>query len=102
MQDNLSKNAKSRCQSIDSGFANLKEPLIKSFLDTLSYGFSSVGNDGFAFNQRFLNYLLLVRKLVDSLSELCLVVILGNKDIHVSVGLVLKGDDLIGIAELLV
>ena len=32
----------------------LKEPLIKSFHDTLSNGFSSVGNDGFAFNQRFL------------------------------------------------
>ncbi len=33
----------------------LKEPLIKSFLDTLSDGFSSVGNDGCAFNQHFLN-----------------------------------------------
>ena len=32
-----------------------KEPLIKSFLDTFSDGFSSVGNDGCAFNQRFLN-----------------------------------------------
>ncbi|MGN0695802.1 MAG: hypothetical protein ACI4J5_03435 [Oscillospiraceae bacterium] len=30
-----------------------REPLIKSFHDTLSNGFSSVGNDGFAFNQRF-------------------------------------------------
>ena len=32
-----------------------KEPLIKSFHDTLSNGFSSVGNNGFAFDQRFLN-----------------------------------------------
>ena len=30
------------------------EPLIKSFHDALSNGFSSVGNDGFAFNQQFL------------------------------------------------
>ena len=30
------------------------EPLIKSFHDALSNGFSSVGNDGFAFDQRFL------------------------------------------------
>ena len=39
-----------------------KEPLIKSFRYTesvvsthISDGFSSVGNDGFAFNQQFLN-----------------------------------------------
>ena len=31
-----------------------KEALIKSFHDPLSDEFSSVGNDGFAFNQRFL------------------------------------------------
>ena len=37
----------------------LKEPLIKSFLNALSEGFSSVGNDAFGFNQHFLkNYLL--------------------------------------------
>ncbi|MGN1417633.1 MAG: hypothetical protein ACI4XF_12365 [Oscillospiraceae bacterium] len=37
------------------GCEGYKEPLIKSFHDTLINGFSSVGNDGFAFNQRFLN-----------------------------------------------
>ena len=32
-----------------------KEPLIKLFHTPLSYGFSRGGNNGFAFNQRFLN-----------------------------------------------
>ncbi len=35
-------------------FHDIKEPLIKSFLNTLSDGFSSVGNDACGFNQRFL------------------------------------------------
>ena len=53
----------------------INEALIKSFLDAFSDGFSSVGNDGFAVNQRFLNakihcMFILIHGILFSVTEL--------------------------------